>query len=92
MVEANIEYYLPRTTHGSTLSKMIFATVCMERKMWTRNVERKYADSGRGEGEGEVGEVYNNDTINRFCNHITKKKPGICSRKALEAVSFIFGC
>jgi hypothetical protein len=29
MIEANIQYYLPRTTHGSTLSKMIFSTVCL---------------------------------------------------------------
>lgn len=28
MIQANINYYLPRTTHGSTLSKMIFSNVC----------------------------------------------------------------
>jgi len=58
MIEANIQYYLPRTTHGSTLSKMIFSNVLQpydKDKAWDMFMESVRSDIDDSQG-GTTGE------------------------------------
>eukprot|EP00026_Physarum_polycephalum_P001716 Phypoly_transcript_01718.p1 GENE.Phypoly_transcript_01718~~Phypoly_transcript_01718.p1 ORF type:complete len:621 (+),score=65.82 Phypoly_transcript_01718:1253-3115(+) len=58
MIQANIEYYLQRTTHGSTLSKMIFSTILQpydKEQAWGMFMESVRSDIDDTQG-GTTGE------------------------------------
>lgn len=87
MIKENIQYYLPRTTHGSTLSRMIFSNILQHydrEQAWEMFVESAKGDIDDLQG-GTTGEGVHLALMSGTLYNVIRKYAGVdTSQKILN--------